>query len=78
MSLSNISREKRCHRGITAKVEEIHVSLRAQEKTSSLRKKSSPHFLLLKTHATPTPAHFEQNTPQKCQEKKSLGKENGK
>ena len=39
-----------------------HVSIRAQEKTS-------PHILVLKTHATPTPALFMQKTPKKCQEK---------
>ena len=39
-----------------------HVSIRAQEKTS-------PHILVLETHATPTPALFIQKTPQKCQEK---------
>ena len=39
-----------------------HVSIRAQEKTS-------PHILVLETHATPTPALFMQKTPQKCQEK---------
>ena len=35
----------------------------------ALRKKLHPTFLLLKTHATPIPAHFKQNTPKKCQEK---------
>ena len=34
-----------------------HVSLHAQEK---------------KTHATPIPAHFKQNMPNKCQEKKNF------
>ena len=35
----------------------------------ALRKKHHTTFLLLKTHATPIPAHFKQNTPKKCQEK---------
>ena len=37
---------------------------------NALRKKLHTTFLLLKTHATPTPAHFKQNMPQKCQERK--------
>ena len=36
----------------------------------ALRKKLHPTFLLLKTHATPIPAHFKQNTPQKMSGKK--------
>ena len=40
---------------------------------NALRKKLHTTFLLLKTHATPTPAHFKQNMPQKCQERK-IGK----
>ena len=36
---------------------QVHVFLRAQEWTSSLRKNTSPHILVLKTHATPISAH---------------------
>ena len=53
---------------------QVHVFFRAQEKISSLRKKSSSHFLVLKTHATPISAHFEQNTPKNVRKKISLGK----
>ena len=50
-----------------------HVSIRAQEK-----KLHTTFSLLMKTHATPTPTQFKQNTPKKCQEKTFLGKENRK
>ena len=53
---------------------QVHVFFRAQEKISSLRKKSSSHFLVLKTHATPISAHFGQNTPKNVRKKISLGK----
>ena len=37
--------------------------------------RSGKNFTPLKSHATPTPTHFKRNTPIKCQEKTSLGKE---
>merc|ERR1712016_456544 len=40
----------------------------------ALRKKSSSHFLVLKTHATPISAHFGQNTPKNVRKKTSQGK----
>ena len=42
----------------------------------ALRKKLHTTFLLLKTHATHTSAHFKENTPKNVRKKTSLGEEN--